>query len=209
MLRILLATAFCLPGIARADDWPQWMGPKRDNVWREKGILAKFPKDGPKVLWRTPIAGGYAGPAVAYGRVYVGNINGRVLALSAEDGAVAWVRSANDYVYSSAAVAERTVFVGSYDHRLYALDAVTGRPRWSVDVGERISGSPSVIGDLVYVSTLARPASDGVTIAFDVRTGQERWRFGDGRYSPAVGVDGLLVLTGVRTLYGLVPADAG
>ena len=34
---------------ALADDWPQWMGPKRDNVWRETGILDKFPAGGPKV----------------------------------------------------------------------------------------------------------------------------------------------------------------
>src|SRR6478735_1615592 len=57
---------------ARADDWPQWMGPNRDNVWRETGILDKFPPGGPKVVWRVPIAGGYAGPAVANGKVYVG-----------------------------------------------------------------------------------------------------------------------------------------
>jgi outer membrane protein assembly factor BamB len=59
-----------LPSV-RADDWPQWLGPKRDGVWRETGILTQFPKEGPKVRWRTPIAGGYAGPAVADGRVYV------------------------------------------------------------------------------------------------------------------------------------------
>jgi outer membrane protein assembly factor BamB len=56
---------------AVADDWPQWMGPQRDNVWRESGLLDKFPKDGPKIAWRVPVAGGYAGPAVANGRVYV------------------------------------------------------------------------------------------------------------------------------------------
>lgn len=56
--------------VARADDWPQWMGPKRDNVWREDGLLDKFPAGGPKVLWRSPVAGGYAGPAVAAGKVY-------------------------------------------------------------------------------------------------------------------------------------------
>jgi hypothetical protein len=56
---------------ARGDDWPQWLGPQRDGVWRETGLLDKFPKDGPKVLWRVPIDGGYAGPAVAEGRVYV------------------------------------------------------------------------------------------------------------------------------------------
>ena len=56
---------------ARADDWPQWLGPKRDGVWRESGILAKFPPGGPKVRWRAPVGQGYSGPAVAGGRVYV------------------------------------------------------------------------------------------------------------------------------------------
>jgi outer membrane protein assembly factor BamB len=55
----------------RADDWPQWLGPKRDGVWRETGILDTFPPGGPKVKWRKPIGSGYAGPAVANGRVYV------------------------------------------------------------------------------------------------------------------------------------------
>ena len=59
------------PSIIRADDWPQWLGPRRDGVWRETGILKAFPKDGPPIRWRTPIGGGYAGPAVAGGRVYV------------------------------------------------------------------------------------------------------------------------------------------
>ena len=57
--------------LAVADDWPQWMGPSRDNVWREDGLLNTFPAAGPKVLWRTAIAGGYAGPAIAAGRVFV------------------------------------------------------------------------------------------------------------------------------------------
>jgi outer membrane protein assembly factor BamB len=54
-----------------ADDYPQWMGPKRDGVWREKDIAQSFPAAGPKVLWRAPVAAGYAGPAVAAGKVIV------------------------------------------------------------------------------------------------------------------------------------------
>jgi outer membrane protein assembly factor BamB len=61
----------CLVAAARGDDWPQWMGPRRDNEWREAGVVATFPQGGPRVLWRTPIAGGYAGAAVADGRVFV------------------------------------------------------------------------------------------------------------------------------------------
>src|SRR5687768_6054795 len=66
---VLLALA--LAGPARGDDWPQWLGPKRDGVWREDGILERFPAQGPTVRWRVPIGGGYAGPAVAGGKVYV------------------------------------------------------------------------------------------------------------------------------------------
>lgn len=66
-----LAIATGVANAARADDWPQWMGPGRDDVWRETGIVDSFPAEGPPIRWRVPIAGGYAGPAVAGGRVFV------------------------------------------------------------------------------------------------------------------------------------------
>jgi outer membrane protein assembly factor BamB len=73
---------FLIPAVAHADDWPQWLGPQRDGVWREKGLAQKFPKDGPKQLWKQPIGAGYAGPAVADGKVYVTD---RVLAKGASN----------------------------------------------------------------------------------------------------------------------------
>jgi outer membrane protein assembly factor BamB len=177
------------------------------------GRVTAFRSSDGRVVWRTTSPGErlrgpgrfYAGPAVAYGRIYLGNVNGRVIGLDEDTGEVAWVRVVGGFVYSSAAVSDRRVFVGSYDHHLRALDAVTGRVVWSVDMGERISGSPSVIGDLVYVSTLAREPSEGRTFALDAATGRRVLTFPDGRYSPAVAIRGLLVLTGVHTLYGLTP----
>src|SRR5262245_61133733 len=68
-IALLVLTLVTKP--APADDWPQWIGPKRDNVWREDGLLDKFPAGGPKVVWRVRGRGGYAGPAVSGGRVYV------------------------------------------------------------------------------------------------------------------------------------------
>ncbi len=67
ILSILLLSSVA----ARGDDWPQWLGPQRDAVWRETGILEKFPEGGPKVLWRVPVNGGYTGPAVVGGRVFL------------------------------------------------------------------------------------------------------------------------------------------
>src|SRR5688572_14314434 len=69
--------AACLAGwlsTGHADDWPQWLGPRRDGVWREQGTLDAIPRESDaklKVRWRTPVNGGYAGPAVAGARVFV------------------------------------------------------------------------------------------------------------------------------------------
>ena len=43
----------------------------RAGVWNETGILDTLPPGGLAVRWRTPIHAGYAGPAVAGGRVFV------------------------------------------------------------------------------------------------------------------------------------------
>ena len=72
MHRMKIALAVLLCGvIGHAADWPQWLGPNRNGSSPEKGLLTTWPKDGPKVRWRTPIGAGYSGPAVAAGRVYV------------------------------------------------------------------------------------------------------------------------------------------
>ena len=69
MLAIMIAVL--VQGPMSGQDWPQWLGAKRDGVWRETGIVEKFPEGGPKLVWKQPIGGGYTGPAVANGKVYV------------------------------------------------------------------------------------------------------------------------------------------
>jgi outer membrane protein assembly factor BamB len=74
-LRLSWYVALLLCGLGaasgRADDWPEWLGPQRDGVWRETGIVDRFPPGGPKFLWRAPLGTGYSGPAVVGDRVYV------------------------------------------------------------------------------------------------------------------------------------------
>src|SRR4051794_21805982 len=101
-------------GAARADDWPQWLGPQRDGVWRESGILDAFPPGGPKVLWRVPIAAGYAGPAVAGGRVYVMD---RVLAKDAKP-------------HNEALFPHRPASGIAGTERVLCLSAADGKPIW-------------------------------------------------------------------------------
>jgi outer membrane protein assembly factor BamB len=161
--RISLAVLACvsITSGALADDWPQWLGPERDAVWRETGILEKFPADGPKVRWRVPIGGGYTGPAVADGRVFVmdrqlstGTSNPRnaidrsripgterVLCLSEKDGALIW-KHEYDCPYSisyaggpraTPLVSGGRVYCLGAEGNLLCLDAADGKLIWSHD----------------------------------------------------------------------------
>ena len=54
-----------------ADDWPQWMGPGRDGVWRETGIVENLSTNPPPVKWKVPVNAGYVGPAVVGNRLFL------------------------------------------------------------------------------------------------------------------------------------------
>lgn len=157
MPKLLLAfTLVLMTTHLSAADWPQWMGPNRDNVWREDGIVEIFPKGGPNVVWRVPVAGGYAGPAVAQGRVYV-----------------------TDYV------TDENVQVDNFDRkqfsgteRILCLDEATGKEIWKHEYPVRYGISypsgprctPNVHDGKVY--TLG---AEGDLLCLDAKTGQVVW----------------------------------
>jgi outer membrane protein assembly factor BamB len=76
--RALLAVmAGLLALTARADDWPQFRGPNRDGISKETGLLKKWPKDGPKLVWTYKDAGaGYSSPSVVGDRLYLTGARG-------------------------------------------------------------------------------------------------------------------------------------
>lgn len=151
---LLLATT-----LSHAADWPQWMGPGRDNVWRVEGLIDRFPAERPEVVWRVPVAGGYAGPAVANGRVYVTDYvtndnvkpsnfdrqsstgTERVLCFDQETGDSLWTREYPvTYTISYPAgprctpsVYERRVYTVGAEGRLLCLDTESGAVLWSKD----------------------------------------------------------------------------
>ena len=58
-LLAVLATPLCL-----ADDWPQFLGPKRNGTSLETNAIVPWSGDGPKVLWQREVGAGFAGPAI-------------------------------------------------------------------------------------------------------------------------------------------------
>src|ERR1700722_5932530 len=66
MKRLLLATLCLLSASTlRADDWPQFLGPRRDGTSLEKDLRAAWPKSGPPTLWQRDVGEGFSGPIIA------------------------------------------------------------------------------------------------------------------------------------------------
>ena len=158
-MRLSLCALLCLPLLAVADDWPGWLGPKRDGYWHETGILDKFPANGPKVLWRHECGMGYAGPAVSGGKVYLAD---RILGDGAKN---------PDNPFARSSVKGRD--------RLLCLDEATGKELWKFEypVEYRVSYAagprctPIVDGDLVYwLDTM------GDLYAVEVKSGKPIWQ---------------------------------
>src|SRR5438445_13087890 len=52
-------------------DWPRFLGPTGDGVSTETGIVAPWPKEGPRVVWDMKLGSGYSAPTVSRGRLFV------------------------------------------------------------------------------------------------------------------------------------------
>jgi outer membrane protein assembly factor BamB len=180
-----------------ANDWPQWGGPQRDGVWREKGIVKTLPTKGllPRV-WSTPIGEGYAGPAVANGRVYVmdrlkAEGNERVLCLDAANGRILWqhrYRVRYTVAYDAGprmtplVDRDRVYTIGAQGH-MFCFDATNGDVLWKkyfVDDFKTtipqwgMVASPLVDGNQLI--TLVGGAGKALVVSFDKMTGEELWR---------------------------------
>lgn len=148
----------------------------------------------------------YSTAAVIYGRVYLGNTDGRVYAYDASSGRLDWAYQTGAYVYASPAVTDApglgpTVYVGSYDGSFYALDARTGHVAWSYDAGGKISGSATILGRIVYFADLGTRRTYGLGIS----TGHVAFKMGTGSFDPVISDGKHVYLTGYSGLYDLSP----
>jgi outer membrane protein assembly factor BamB len=197
ILSAALGCALASPGPLRADDWPQWGGPQRDLVWRETGLVDALPPGELPRVWSQPILAGYAGPAVAAGRVFVADRDAehnleRVLCFNAADGTPLWTRSYHaeygklGYPLGPRATptvdGDRVYMLGAVGH-LKCLNASTGDVLWEKflpgDFGTKLptwgmAGAPLVDGDQLIV--LAGGAGGALLVSLDKLTGKELWR---------------------------------
>ncbi len=172
-------------------DWPQFRGPQRDGKSAAKGLLPKWPQDGPKLLWSVDGVGkGFSNVSVCGDTVYVTGLIGKegVLCAFDLDGKPRW-QAKYGFEYDAGHPGARTtptvvdgrVYVISAKGLLSCFDAAKGQPQWSVNIFEKAdakeiqwgySESALIDGDNVIVTPIGKKAA---VMAFDRKTGKEAW----------------------------------
>ncbi len=194
---------------ALAADWPQWRGPSRDGISAETGLLPAWPKEGPKVMWKTTGLGeGYSSFAIVGGKMYTQGQRGKeefVLAIDTKTGNKLWQTVTSRNFENDRGSGPRGT--PTFDNgKLYAMtgegtvvciDAATGKIIWQIDSVRKFGGSiphwgysesPLIDGDRVIVMPGGRGAS---LVSLDKRTGDVQWKTGDDQagYSSAILAD--------------------
>ena len=231
LLAGLLVVAIAGPALAQDADWPQWLGPGRDGRYAGPELSAAWPDGGPPELWRRSVGEGFAGPAVAGGRLLLFHrLDGREVleALDAASGDPLWRHDAptayrDDFGFDEGpravpVVAGGRVFTFGAQGRLSAVSLETGAPLWEVDTAERFgvrkgffgaAGSPVVEGDRVITNV---GGDDAGIVAFDAASGDILWTATshEASYSSGVAADvggeRLAVFLTREGLVGLDPA---
>jgi outer membrane protein assembly factor BamB len=178
VLTLILALGVLLPPDKTSGDWPQWRGPNRDGVSPETNQLREWPEDGPPVLWKVRLGGGFSSVAVARGRVFVHTAKDKkeeiVLCLDAATGDELWryaypcdynravtlVESSDSGPRATPAVDGDCVYTIGTTGIVLCLASESGKKIWEADlrtIGGRTCpprgycSSPLVVGDHVYV----------------------------------------------------------
>jgi len=200
-LSILLLLVFVRLTAVRAEDWPQFRGPRRDGTWNETGILESFPRKGLKIRWRHPVGGGFSSPVVAQGRVFVSDVEltkptsrERVHCFDERTGKVLWVFSYEEHYGEWTFVPERgagptatpivergRIYVVGANGFIHCLDVKTGKVIWEKNLWLEYTvdemgcrPSPLIEGSLLIVFTGAKPVA--TVLALDKQTGKEVWK---------------------------------
>ena len=215
---------------AQSAGWSQFLGPERNGISNETGLLATWPDQGLDIAWRVDGGVGMSAVAVADDRAITmwNSSRGQVVAaLSTKDGAVLWAtplaasyeNSMGDGPRATPTIVGQQVFAYTGEGILACLDVTTGAKQWSKSVVRDMAGgpaeygmacSPLIVDDMVIVTA----GGEGkAVVALDRKNGDVRWTAVDGLpgySSPALlrlGGESQVVAFTARGVTGIRPSD--
>jgi hypothetical protein len=179
---------------ASARDWPQFLGPERNGIYRGPALSEAWGAQGPRVVWRKQVGQGFSGPVVAQGRVILFHrvSNQEVVeSLDPRTGMTQWryaypTSYRDDFGFDEGpravpVVADGVVYTFGAEGQLHAVDLAKGTRVWSEDTTRRFkvakgffgaAGSPVVEDGRVIANVGGAEAG---VVAFDAKTGKVLW----------------------------------
>jgi outer membrane protein assembly factor BamB len=192
-----LGLTLSLTSVVPAEDWPQWLGVRRDGCSKEKVIPWKE-KESPRVLWSEKATSGYSAPVVAGGLVFL-HMRGpdtekeeeMVVARDAVTGQLKWQDTYPRPTFKSVlgtgpratpTVAGKRLFTFGINGILSAYEWETGKRLWQVDLYKELKAdlpafavctSPLVVGNRVIVSVGGKGKC---VVAVGIESGKILWQ---------------------------------
>jgi outer membrane protein assembly factor BamB len=206
-------------------DWPQFLGPDRNGISAETGLIDSWPKEGLEEVWRIPSGGiGMSGIAISRDRALTmiqAEGQQRVLCLDAKTGKPVWrtpiapeyLNPQGDGPRATPTIAGEAVFAYTGQGILVALRFGDGEILWKRDCVKELGGepaeygmscSPLVVGKQVVVQVGAPKAT---VAAYDVASGDPVWQAGTGE-APGYSSPALLDVGGQKQIVAFAGASA-
>ena len=154
-------------------------GCSKDKDVEPPAVLVDFPAKLPvQKLWSANVGGGKKqmvlrlglGPAADNGVIFAASHKGELLAVSAQNGHVVWLKKLKLPLSAGPAAGFGMVVVGSSKGQVVALDGATGRPLWQVRVNSELLSAPAISEKVVVIRSV-----DGRLHGLDAANGKELW----------------------------------
>ena len=190
-----------------AKDWPQFLGPDANATSSETGLLKSFPKDGPKILWKANLEGGFGGAAVSGDEIFLGDRvekeKDMLLCLDFKTGKEKWryeSPSEGEPSYPGSRSVptvedDAAYFLGTFGE-VFRINRKSHKADWKIKLSDRYPDAKApnwgyaqctlIVGDTLIVM----PFGENTGIAgWDKKTGKELWKsdgIGNTHSSPVV-----------------------
>lgn len=232
---LAIAGALACAGAAttvRAEDWPQWRGPRLDGISRETGLLQKWPQGGLKEVWSKQVGEGYSGyssPIAKDGKVYLfasAGANDSLMAFDAKNGDPLWAQTyptsytklpaGFEGARATPTIDGSRIYTYGQGADLAAWNLADGKPAWRLNVLEQTgqkqivewgaASSPLIVGERLYVQSAG--TNGPVVVAVNKGSGKIAWQSearGKSGYAMCVLADKQLVAFGGTAVWGIDP----
>ncbi|MEW6357342.1 MAG: PQQ-binding-like beta-propeller repeat protein [Planctomycetota bacterium] len=185
-----------LPGSAKEkeENWPQFLGPNRDSVSPDKGLLNRWPSTGPRLDWKAKGIGiGFSSPVIWDDMVYITGDIGKDLIITAftTKGKEKWKKRHDQWwdggeeerypgARSTPTIDNGKLYLLSAHGLVGCYDAKTGDQIWTLDIcdkfGTKALGFGCSESPLVYKDNLiVTPGGKNCVVALNKENGEKIW----------------------------------